>query len=168
MKAIAFALLAACGANSAGPNDPAHISTNERVHEAGKVKLTIPAGWHVDDSAGDTLAIASPDQSVDLEVTVVDGQDLAAALVGIGVGALVGYDAFSLDGAPVNAEINGMPAMFQDGKGSFHGHPVELSVGVIDTPAQKYLVVVGEASPDGFETHREAIRQFMTEIKPVQ
>ncbi|CAN5301997.1 hypothetical protein BH11MYX1_BH11MYX1_37890 [soil metagenome] len=60
-----------------------------------------------------------------------------------------------------------MPAMFQDGKGAFHGHPVELSVGVIDTPAQKYLVVVGEASPEGFEAHREAIRQFMTEIKPL-
>jgi len=167
MKILAFAFLvtAACGA--AVPPDQAHTFQDERVHEAGQVRMTIPHGWQVDDSAGDTLAITAPDQSVDLEVTVIDGQDLAGALVGVAAGMLIGYDNLALQGAPVSATINGMNALFQDGTGTFHGAPVELSVGLVDTPAQKFLLVVGEASADAFEAHRHEIRQFMTDLRPL-
>ena len=165
MKKLALVLLAACGTPS--PNDPAHSFADERVHEAGKVKMTIPHGWQVDDSGGDTLVIASPDPAVALEVTVVDGKDLAATLVGVGVGMLIGYDDLALEGAPVGATINGMNALFQDGKGKFHGADVELSVGLIDTPADKFLLVVGEASPEAFEEHRHEIREFMSDIRPL-
>ena len=164
MKLFFALALAACAPS---PNDPTHSFDDERVHEAGKVRMTIPHGWHVDDSNGDTLDISTPDHSVDLEVTVVDGKDLAATLVGVGIGMLIGYDDLALEGAPVGATINGMNALFQDGTGKFHGTDVDLSVGLIDTPAEKFLLVVGEASPDAFEAHRNEIRQFMTEIRPL-
>ena len=60
-----------------------------------------------------------------------------------------------------------MNALFQDGRGKYHGHDVELSVGVIDTPAEKYLLVVGEAESDAYAEHEHVIREFMQRIKPI-
>ena len=166
MKMLSIVVFAAACGGATGSTEPTAFQ-DERVHEAGKVKMTIPHGWQVDDSGGDTLDITSPDHAVDLEVTVVDGKDLAATLVGVGVGMLIGYDDLALEGAPVGATINGMNALFQDGKGKFHGADVELSVGLIDTPADKFLLVVGEASPEAFEEHRHEIREFMSDIRPL-
>ncbi|MFT3698430.1 MAG: hypothetical protein QM831_35125 [Kofleriaceae bacterium] len=163
-KLISLVFIAACAPT--GANDPGHEFQEERVHEAGQVKMTIPHGWQVNGD-GDTMNIESPDHSVDLQVTVVDGSDLAATLVGVGVGMLVGYDDLALEGAPVSGQINGMNALFQDGRGKFHGEPVNLSVGLIDTPANKFLLVVGEAEPGAFEEHRHAIKHFIEDIRPL-
>ncbi|HUJ59220.1 MAG TPA: hypothetical protein VLX92_12030 [Kofleriaceae bacterium] len=164
---ILVALAAACGGAPMSATDPGQPLDIERIHQAGRVKLSIPHDWQVDDSAGDTLTITAPDRTVSLEVTLIDGQDLAAALVGVAAGMLIGYDDLELVGSPESASINGMSALFQDGSGRYHGNEVALSLGLIDTPAQKYLLVVGEAEPGGFEAHRRAIRHFIEGIRPM-
>jgi prepilin-type processing-associated H-X9-DG protein len=111
--------------------------------------------------------LASGDHAVSLDVTMLDGKDLAAALVTVAAAAVIGYDDLQLEGQPVSGQINGMNALFQDGHGKFHGQDVELSVGVIDTPADKFLLVVGEAETAAFHDHEHAIREFMERIKPI-
>jgi hypothetical protein len=163
---LLLALTAACGGttNSA---EPGQAFETERVHESGHVKLWVPHGWAVDDSTPDTLVMTSPDRAVSLEVSVVDGKDLGSALLAVGAAALIGYDNLQLVGSPQSGDINGMAALFQDGRGSYHGTPVELSVGIVDTPADKFLLVVGEAETAAYAEHAETIRQVMHNIKPL-
>jgi hypothetical protein len=156
----------ACGGAATQANHPEQFQT-ERVHEAGRVKLWIPPGWAVDDTTADTLVITSPDHTVSLEVTVLDAKDLAGALVALAAAALIGYDDLQLVGAPQGGTINGMNALFQDGQGNYHGTSVALSVGVIDTPAEKFLLVVGEAETAAFAAHAGTIRDVMNGIKPL-
>jgi predicted Zn-dependent protease len=161
---LAFAV-AACGGTSAQPNGPAFET--ERVHNAGQVKLWVPPGWTVDDSANDALVMTAPDSSVSLAFAVLDGQDLGTALLNVGAAALVGYDNLQLVGAPVSGQINGMEALLQDGKATYKGIAVELSVGVIDTPSDKFLLVVGEAESAAFPEHEATIRKVIEGIKPI-
>ena len=170
MKQIAITLslaiaVAACGPATPQPNGPAFET--ERVHNAGRVKLWIPPGWAVDDSAADALVLTAPDQSVSLAFTVLDAKDLGTALLNVGAAALIGYDNLQLVGSPVNGQINGMEALLQDGKATYNGRAVDLSVGVIDTPSDKYLLVVGEAETAYFAQHESEIRKVIEGIKPI-
>jgi hypothetical protein len=170
MKNLATALclviaIAACGGASTQPNEPSFET--ERVHNAGRVKLWVPPGWAIDDSANDALVMTAPDQSVSLAFTVLEGQDLGTALLNVGAAALIGYDNLELVGSPVSGQINGMDALLQDGRGMYRGVPVELSVGVIDTPSEKYLLVVGEAETAAFASHEGTIRKVIEGIKPL-
>jgi hypothetical protein len=164
---LSCVLLAACAGATPDPAGPAQAGDSERVDEAGRVKLWVPPGWSVDDSTADSLVVTAPDQTVSLDVTMLEGKDLATALVTVAAAAVIGYDDLQLVGAPVSGQINGMNALFQDGRGKYHGHDVELSVGVIDTPAEKYLLVVGEADANGYAEHEHQIREFMNRIKPI-
>jgi hypothetical protein len=156
---------AACGGTSTPANEPAFET--ERVHAAGRVKLWVPPGWAVDDGNANALIMTAPDQSVSLSFAVLDGNDLGSALLSVGAAALIGYDNLELVGTPVSAQINGMEALLQDGKGSYKGMAVELSVGVIDTPSDKYLLVVGEAETSMFAAHEATIRKVVEGIKPI-
>ncbi|MDX2091768.1 MAG: hypothetical protein SFX73_28160 [Kofleriaceae bacterium] len=157
----------ACGGATPQPVGPGQSFATERVHAGGQVKMTVPTGWAVDDSTADSLVMTAPDKSVSLNVTILDGKDLGAALLGVTGAALIGYDDLQLVGTPVTAAINGMDALFQDGRATYHGVPVELSVGVIDTPSEKFLLVVGEAESSAFPAHEATIRRFMDGIKPM-
>jgi hypothetical protein len=159
--------VAACGGAAPQTAEPGHEFQTERVHQAGQVRLWVPPGWQVDESGGDALVMTAPDQAVSLEVTVLDGKDLGTALLGVATSALIGYDDVKLVGAPTGGKINGMDALFQDGEGRFHGREVELSVGVIDTPAEKFLLVVGEADKASYQAHAGEIRQFVERIRPL-
>jgi hypothetical protein len=161
-RLLSCLLLAACAGATPDPVGP-----SERIDEAGRVKLWVPPGWTVDDSSADSLVVTAPDQTVSLDVTMLDGKDLATALVAVAAAAVIGYDDLQLVGSPVSGQINGMNALFQDGRGTYHGHDVELSVGVIDTPAEKYLLVVGEAESDAYAEHEHQIREFMQRIRPI-
>jgi hypothetical protein len=159
--------LAACAGTTPDAAAPGQSFETERVDEAGRVKLWVPPGWAVDDSNADSLVITAPDRAVSLDVTMLEGRDLATALVAVATAAVIGYDDLELVGQPVTGEINGMNALFQDGRGKYHGHDVELSIGVIDTPAEKYLLVVGAADSAAYAEHEHAIREFMQRIKPI-
>ncbi len=165
--ALALTFTACAPAATGGAEAPKQAFQTERVHEAGHVKLWIPPTWTVEDGA-DSLVLNAPDGTVSIGVTVIDGKDLGTALIGVAASALAGYDELSLVGSPVSGKINGMDALFQDGRGRYHGGSVELSVGVIDTPAQdKYLLVVGEAASGQLAAHEETIRKVIDGIKPI-
>lgn len=165
---LAFAVsAAACGATLDEPHHAVLGDPTERVHDGGHVKLWIPPGWAVDQENTDTLVMSAPDQTVSLEVTLLDAKDLAGALAGVTLAALIDYDHLELVGAPQSGDVNGMNALFQAGHATYKGNPVELSVGVLDTPAQKYLLVLGEASSDAFAEHESTIREVMHRIHPI-
>ena len=168
MKKIALLLLlaGACAGSSPRPEGPEQAFETERVHEAGQVRLWVPPAWAVDDSSG-AMIMTAPDQSVSLSVSVLDGSDLGTALLEVAGAALTGYDNIQLVGTPQGGQINGMEALFQDGRASYQGVPVELSVGVIDTPSDKFLLVVGEAESSAFPQHEATISKFMESIKPL-
>jgi hypothetical protein len=168
MKALlpSLLLVAACAGTAPDAAAPQNGDA-ERVDDAGRVKLWVPPGWNVDDSNADSLVVTAPDQTVSLAVEMLDGKDLASALAVVAATAVIGYDDLQLVGDPVTGQINGMNALFQDGRGKYHGHDVELSVGVIDTPAEKYLLVVGEADTAAYREHEHVIREFMQRIKPI-
>jgi hypothetical protein len=167
LTALALSLaVAACGGAMSTPADPGQQFETERVHQGGQVKLRIPAGWNVDDS-GNSLVVTAPDQTVSLQVTLLDAKDLGTALLQVAGAALIGYDNLQLVGSPVDANIHGMAALFQDGRGTYRGVPVELSVGVIDTPTDKFLLVVGEAESATYREHEGAIHRFIEGIKPM-
>jgi hypothetical protein len=168
MKHHVLALtVAAAACTPPQATEPGHEFQTERVHQAGQVRLWVPPGWQVEEGGGDALVMTAPDQAVSLEVTVLDAKDLGGALLGVAAGALIGYDDLKLVGAPANAKINGMDALFQDGEGRYRGHDVELSVGVIDTPANKFLLVVGEADKASYQAHQGEIREFVQRIRPM-
>jgi hypothetical protein len=163
---LAIAIAAtACGGASSQPQGPGFET--ERVHNAGRVKLWVPPGWAIDDGNADAIVMTAPDQSVSMSFTVLDGNDLGSALLSVGAAALIGYDNLQLVGTPVTAQINGMEALLQDGKAQYKGTQVELSVGVIDTPSDKYLLVVGEAETSTFAAHEATIRKVVEGIKPI-
>ncbi|MDQ3365851.1 MAG: hypothetical protein M3680_10530 [Myxococcota bacterium] len=164
---ILLATLVACGGAAPPVSGPVQPFETERVHTAGQVRLWVPDGWAVEDTAPDALILTAPDRGVSLSVSVLDGQDLGSALLGVATSALVGFDDLQLVGTPVDMKINGMAALFQDGRGTYRGQQVELSVGVIDTPADKYLLVIGEAEPGLLPRHEATLRQFMDGIKPL-
>jgi hypothetical protein len=159
--------LGACAGAAPDPASPSQSVDTERVDEAGRVKRWVPPGWIVDDSNPDSLVLTAPDHAVSLDVTMLDGKDLGTALVAIAAAAVVGRDDLQLVGSPVSGEINGMNALFQDGRGTYHGTDVELSVGVIDTPAEKFLLVVGEADAGAYAEHEHVIRELMHRITPI-
>jgi hypothetical protein len=169
MKALfpLWLYLGACAGATPDAAAPGQSVETERVDEAGRVKLWVPPGWTVDDSNADSLIVTAPDRAVSLDVTMLDGKDLGTALLAVATAAVIGYDDLQLVGSPVSGEINGMNALFQDGRGKYHGEDVELSVGVIDTPAEKFLLVVGEADSAAYAEHEHTIREFMHRIKPI-
>lgn len=150
---------------STTPGAPAFQT--ERVHAAGQVRLWVPPSWRVDDATANTLFMDAPDGTVSIGVTVVDGDSLGAALVGVATGTLIGFEDLALVGEPVTAQLNGMDALFQDGRGRHRGEAVEVSVGIIDTPADKYLLVIGEAASGQFAQHEGTIQQVLEGIRPL-
>lgn len=139
----------------------------ERVHPVARVKMIVPNGWNVGESADGSLVMTEPSSGLSILVKVVDGNDLATALLAVGTGILIGTDEVGLDGTPVDANINGMSALFQDGHAKVNGQAVSLSVGVIDTPADKYLLVVGEGTPTAVAANEAQLRSFFNSLSPL-
>jgi predicted Zn-dependent protease len=165
LTTLAATLLGACAApQNAGVQAP---FVEERVHPQARVKMIIPRGWTVQEQADGALALADSSAGINIDVKVVDGADLGTALLTVATGILLGYDNLGLDGAPVDNTINGMPALFQDGHATVQGHPVSLSVGVIDTPADKFLLIVGEGDPAALQAHENEVRTFINSIVPM-
>jgi len=165
---LALAIAACAPANTTGATEPGESAfQTERVHEAGRVKIWVPPSWHVDDKTADTLIMDAPDGTVSIGMTVVDGQDLGAALLGVAANTVIGFEELTLIGEPVSAQLNGMDALFQDARGRYQGRAVDVSVGVIDTPADKYLLVFGEAATGQFAQHEPTLQRVLDGIRPL-
>ena len=159
---------AACGGAAAtGVAEPGEQFQSERVHEAAGVRLWIPPAWRVDAGQDDTLVLRSPQDDLGITLFVVDGQDLGTALLAAGAQVIVAIDDLELVGSPTSVDINGMPALFQDGRGTRGGVAVEVSLGVIETPAKKYLMVLGAADAATLHHHEATLVKVMENIRPM-
>lgn len=160
-------LAAACGGAAPGAATPGQTFEEHRVHAEAQVQLWVPGGWTVDDGQPNLLVMHDPASEVGIMFAVVDAADLGSALLAVGASALLDLDDLELVGSPGEVSINGMPALFQDARAARDGTPLELSVGVIDTPADRYLIVVGAADAGRLAAHEATVTRIMEEIQPL-
>jgi hypothetical protein len=167
---LLIAMIAGAGAGACtsgtgpGAADPKPMEQLRADPEA-QVQLWIPPGWHVDDAPGE-IVMRDPDGDVALRFAVVDAKDLGGALLEVGAHVLTEVDDVQLVGTPGDLTVNGMPGLYQDGKGTIDGVAVDLGVGVIDTPADKFLVVVGAADSAHFAEHEGEVKEVLARIAP--
>jgi len=173
---FAVALLGACvGAAEPGSTTPGSDTAadqgsfqSERVHEEAQVRIWVPDHWRVHDGAGNLIVMHDPRDEVSIMFAVVEGEDLLTALLAVTEGVLDEVDDVRLVGSPQAANFNGMDALLQDGKGVVDGVDVDLSVGVVLTPADKFLLIVGAAESGALERHADTVLAILNGLKPYQ
>jgi hypothetical protein len=163
---LLVAAVACVPPQGAGAEEPGGGFAQERVHEEAQVKIWIPARWSVDDTQADMLVLMDPDEEVGIMFMVVEAEDLAGALVGITTGILTEVDEIQLQGDPEALTINGMDALVADGIGTLDGTPIELSVGVLLTPTDKFLLVVGMADSAALHRHEATVLEIFQRLEP--
>jgi hypothetical protein len=167
--AIALMMGACVGAADSGTTTPSTGSfQNERVHSEAQVRIWVPDHWRVDDRVGNMLVMADPNDEVSIMFAVVEGEDLLTALLAVTEGVLEEVDDVRLVGAPGEASFNGMDALIQDGTGVVDGVDVDLSVGVVLTPADKFLLIVGLAESGALARHEQTVLAVLEGLKPYQ
>lgn len=170
LTAILFltTLASACAPGATGGADEPRAPMEQwRVDPDAHVKLWVPAGWTVEDGPGEII-MTEPHGEVAMRFAVIDAADLGAALLDVGARVLTEVDDVALDGAPGELTVNGMSGLYQDGKGTIDGVAVDLGVGVLDTPSDKFLLVVGAADSAHFDAHEAEIKDILDHIQPAE
>lgn len=175
-----FALLSACvGAAENGTTTPSTGSRedtasregsfqNERVHQEAQVRIWVPDRWRVHSGADSVMVMSDPHGEVSIMFAVVEGEDLLGALLAVTEGVLDEVDDVRLSGSPQSASFHGMDALLQDGAGVVRGVDVDLSVGVVLTPADKYLLIVGVADSGALPRHADTLLAILEGLEPFQ
>lgn len=145
---------------------PAMSSAKDFEHAEAKLSIWIPDGWHTDTDDG-MLAVKDPKEEIGILFIVMDAADVEKATDEMGkVLEEIIKDA-EPDGEPVETKVNGMDAVFIDGKGKADGKPVDFSVGLVVTPAGKVMMMLGIAESSKFKTHEANVEKILKGVKPL-
>jgi hypothetical protein len=154
----AFALLAVLSA-------PAFAE--KRTHSAAQVSIDVPAGYKVE-ADEDSMTISDPAGELGVFFVVLDADALDEALKAVDkeVGKLA--KGVKWDDKPSEMKLNGMDAVGLDGKGTIDGTAAELGVLLVNTPADKILLVLGAVESDKASKHEAAVSSMLKSIKPAK
>lgn len=136
-------------------------------HTEAQVKVWIPDNW-VQEADEDSLIVTDPEEEVMVAFMVVDGENIEAALeaMEMELGSLA--ENVQADGEPEEVELNGMPAIVLDAKGTIDGEAVDMGVAVIITPAEKALLVFAVAQSSKVDKHTPTIEKILGGIQPMK
>ena len=158
LLAIAFTLLVAPAA--------APLSAEELNHNEARVKVWIPDGW-TQEADEQSLIINDPAEEVMVVFLVVEGSKIETALDAMEQELASIVENVTSEGEPQEVELNGMPAIVLDGKGTVEGEAVDLGIAVLRTPADKALLVFAIAKSSAVAKHEKTIEKILSGIKPL-
>jgi predicted Zn-dependent protease len=137
-----------------------------RTHKAAHVTFWIPDGWSVHEE--DALITASdPKDEVGLLFLLRGHKDMKAALAGLD-DAIAQIATEVKAGTPQKIELNGMEGVVVDGTGKAEGRPVDLSVVILKTPGDKFLIVLGAIDSRHKRAHDGELKKIVASMKPVR
>ncbi|MCR9142144.1 MAG: hypothetical protein NXI24_07820 [bacterium] len=157
-----LALVCAVALLSVGP-----LAAEDVNHTEAQVKVWIPDGWE-QEADDDSLIVGDPNEEVMVAFLVVEGDNVEAALDAMEAELSEIVDDVAPDGEASEIDLNGMPAVVMDAKGSVEGEPVDLGIAVIMTPANKALLVFAIAQSSAVEKHEKTIEKILGGIKPLK
>jgi hypothetical protein len=137
------------------------------THRSGHVSFWIPDNWKLDGDEQTQLTATDPNGEVALAFFLHGHKSMSAAIAAIDETiANVATDVKT--GAPQTVEINGMEGSVVDGSGVAFGKRVEISVLILKTPGNKYLMIFGVLESAHKLAHSSELKQILASLKPVR
>lgn len=129
------------------------------THPTAQVSVTLPAGWtYTNDESG--IVATPPDAAMAVTFSVVNNDDLYAALEGVDASLAEQFESVQFD-EPVTGEVNGLPVIYVLGMAD----GLNAHVAVIDAPAgNTSLVVTYFASQDALDVYGAALQDILSSI----
>ena len=144
---------------------PAFAET--RTHAAAKVSIEIPAGYKVE-AGENNMTITDPAGELGVFFLILESDDLQKALKAVDKEVGKVAKGVKWDDEPSEVKLNGMDAVGLDGKGTVDGVAAELGVMLVNTPADKILLVLGAVESDKAKKHEAAVEGMLKSIKPAK
>ncbi|MBL8032897.1 MAG: hypothetical protein JNJ69_04305 [Leptospiraceae bacterium] len=139
------------------------LSAKKYPHEESGVVVDIPGSWNVSGDAN-SLHAETKDGEAGMYFIVMPAESMEAALNALDAELAKTVQNLT-HGEAQQTKVNGMPAVSVDGKGQVGGQPVEVGVLVIQTPANKVLLVFGIVSETGAKKHQKHLTRILRGIK---
>ena len=127
------------------------------------LKVTIPAGWKHQVDKDDNLIVSSADQLAYFVFSDIPSSDLSAALDEAEKEIKKVVTGLK-EGEPQTDKLNGMDAMFVDGKGKVEGQPMDLGLLLVKN-GNHVLFVFGIVAEVAGKKHDAAINKMIGSIK---
>lgn len=137
----------------------------ELTHKEAQVKLWAPDDWE-QEQEDDTLTITSPDEDIAVIFSIFESDDLEAAVDGLAEGLDEFIEDAELMGDPAKGDINGMPTVAIDAKGTVDGEDVYASILLVNTPADKLLICLAIGEKEAVEADAKTIQKIFKGMKP--
>ncbi|HUJ62573.1 MAG TPA: hypothetical protein VLX92_28925 [Kofleriaceae bacterium] len=136
-------------------------------HRAAHVVFWVPDSWSIEGDDASQLTVADPRGEVALLFVLKDHHDMKAAIATIDdTIATIATDVKV--GAQRAVNINGMEGVAVDGTGRAGGKHVELSVLIVRTPANKYLMIFGVLESAHKHDHDAELAKMLASLRPVR
>jgi len=146
---------------------PSAARADVRNHRAAHVTFWVPDNWSATGDEATQLQISDPKGEVSLLLLLQDHHDMKAAANAID--ALINKLATDVKAsAPKQVSINGMDGTVVDATGRAMGKRVELSVLVLKTPGDRYLMIFGVLESDHKNAHQAELEKIIASLKPVR
>jgi hypothetical protein len=146
---------------------PSVARAGVRNHRAAHVSFWVPDNWSATGDEATQLQIADPKGEVSLLFLLQDHHDMKSAANAID--ALINKLATDVKAsAPKQVTVNGMDGTVVDATGRAMGKRVELSVLVLKTPGDRYLMVFGVLESDHKRAHQDELEKIIGSLKPVR
>lgn len=152
----AFALFAAFATTS---------HADKRTHAAAKVSIDVPDGWKID-AEEDNMTITDAADECAIFFIVLETDDLHKALDAIDSELSKVAKNIKWEDKPSELKLNGMDAIALDGKGKIDGTDADMGVMLINTPADKILLVLGAVESAKSSKHEADVEKILKSIKP--
>jgi predicted Zn-dependent protease len=143
-------------------------SADTMTHKASHISFWVPEGWSVENHEGDALALKDAKDEVGLLLFAVDARDLKGAMAALDQTIDKTVTDVKMSGPAKKVTINGMEASVADGAGKVDGKPVELSVLLVKTPANKFLAIFGAIETSKKKAHEADLRKILASLKPAK
>jgi hypothetical protein len=142
-------------------------AADTKVHRASQIQFWLPDSWTVEGEEADQLEASDPKGQVALLFMIRDAKDMKGALATIDE-AINQLAKNVKSGKPKKVDINGMEASVVDATGKVDGKPVELSVLVVKTPANKFLTVFGVIEVSAKKRHEADLVKILQSLRPAK